>query len=132
VQGKWLTRFVGMVRGMSLWRMSQIILSAPESSVLDLPNILRGTLFSTDTMWNEVSALNLIEAAPILQVPVFIVIGRHDYVIDPRTSIAYFDMLTAPSKKLLWFEESAHEPPFEEPAKFNATMAGVVRPVTNA
>jgi pimeloyl-ACP methyl ester carboxylesterase len=39
-------------------------------------------------------------------------------------------MLTAPSKKLVWFEESAHEPPVEEPAKFNATMVELVRPVT--
>jgi pimeloyl-ACP methyl ester carboxylesterase len=129
VQGKWLTRFVGMVRGMSLWRMSRIILAGPECSILDLPNILRGTLFSTYTMWTEVSALNLTKAAPVLHVPVFFFIGRHDHVIAPNTSIAYFDMLTAPSKKLVWFEESAHEPPFEEPAKFNATMAELVRPV---
>jgi len=38
-------------------------------------------------------------------------------------------MLTAPSKRLVWFEESAHEPPFEEPAKFNAAMAELVQPV---
>jgi hypothetical protein len=38
-------------------------------------------------------------------------------------------MLSAPSKRLLWFEESAHEPPFEEPAKFNAAMGDLVRPI---
>jgi hypothetical protein len=27
------------------------------------------------------------------------------------------------------FEESAHEPPLEEPAKFNAAMAELVRPL---
>jgi pimeloyl-ACP methyl ester carboxylesterase len=129
VQGKWLTRFVGMVRGMSMWRLSRIIISGPESSVLDLLNILRGTLFSTYTMWEEVSALNLIEAAPVLEIPVFFFIGRHDHVIAPRTSTAYFDVLTAPSKKLVWFEESAHEPPFEEPAKFNAVIVELVRPI---
>ena len=132
VQRKWLTRFVGIVRGASLWRVSRIILGGPESSLLDLPNILRGTLFSTYAMWDEVSALNLIRAAPVLQVPVFFFIGRHDHVIAPRTSVAYFDTLTAPSKKLVWFEESAHEPPFEEPAKFNAAMAELVRPVSVA
>jgi len=39
-------------------------------------------------------------------------------------------MLTAPSKRLVWFEESAHMPSVEEPAKFNAAMAELVRPVT--
>jgi pimeloyl-ACP methyl ester carboxylesterase len=129
VQRKWLMQFVGMVRDMSTWRLSRIMISGPECSLWDLPNILRGTLFSTDAMWEEVSALNLMHAAPVLAVPVFFFIGRHDHVIAPETSVAYFDMLTAPSKKLVWFEESAHEPPFEEPDKFNATMTESVRPV---
>jgi len=37
--------------------------------------------------------------------------------------------LTAPSKTFVWFEDSAHEPAAEEPAKFNALMAELVRPV---
>jgi pimeloyl-ACP methyl ester carboxylesterase len=129
VQRKWLTRFVGMVRGMSMWTFSRMVISGPESSVLDLPNILRGTLFSTHAMWDQVSALNLMHAAPAVKMPVFFFIGRHDRVIAPETSVAYFDMLTAPSKTLVWFEDSAHEPPFEERDKFNATMAESVRPV---
>jgi len=129
VQRKWLTRFVGMVRGMSTWRLSRIMLSGPECSVLDLPNILRGTLFSTYAMWDEVSALNLTKAAPALEMPVFFFVGRHDHVIAPETSVAYFDILAAPWKRLIWFEESAHEPAFEEPTKFNAAMAELVRPV---
>jgi pimeloyl-ACP methyl ester carboxylesterase len=56
-------------------------------------------------------------------VPVFFFLGCHDHVIDPTTSNAHFEMLTAPSKEVVWFDESAHEPPFEEPAKFNAAMA---------
>ena len=129
VQRKWLTRFVGMVRGMSMWKFSRIILGGPESSVFDLPNILRGTLFSTYAMWAEVSALNLTKAAPLLQMPVFFFLGRHDHLVAPETSVAYFNMLSAPSKRLIWFEESAHEPPFEEPTKFNLAMTDLVRPV---
>lgn len=84
-------------------------------------------LFSTYAMWDEISSINLMEAAPVLQVPVFFFIGRHDHVIAPETSVAYFNTLTAPLKKLVWFEESAHEAPVEEPAKFNAAMAELVR-----
>ncbi len=128
VQRKWLTRFVGMVRGMSIWKVSRIILGGPESSVLALPNILRGTFFSTYAMWDEISRLNLMKAAPALRMPVFFFLGRHDHVIAPETSVAYFVILTAPSKNLVWFEESAHGPPFEEPEKFNAAMSKLVRP----
>jgi pimeloyl-ACP methyl ester carboxylesterase len=43
--------------------------------------------------------------------------------------VAYFDALTATVKKLVWFEQSGHEPFVDEPDKFNATMADSVRPV---
>ena len=46
--------------------------------------------------------------------------------------MAYFDALTAPSKKLVWFEQSGHEPFVDEPAKFNAAMEDLVRPVVAA
>ncbi|WP_230625392.1 alpha/beta fold hydrolase [Cupriavidus necator] len=128
VQRKWLVRFVGIVRGMSLWKFFRIVLSGPESSIFDLPNNLRGQLFSVNAMWTEISALNLVKTVPALQMPVFLFIGRHDHVIAAETSAAYFDKLTAPSKKLIWFEESAHEPAAEEPAKFNTAMASLVRP----
>ena len=43
--------------------------------------------------------------------------------------MAYFDTLSAPSKTLVWFEESGHEPFVDEPDKFNASMVELVRPV---
>src|SRR5918911_1616637 len=42
--------------------------------------------------------------------------------VPPETSVAYFDALTAPSKKLLWFEESGHGPFVDEPTKSNRAM----------
>jgi esterase/lipase len=60
----------------------------------------------------------------VFKVPVLFFIGRHDHVLAAETSAAYFDMLTAPSKKLVWFEDSADEPPVEELAKFNAAANG--------
>ncbi|HVY92090.1 MAG TPA: alpha/beta hydrolase [Bryobacteraceae bacterium] len=128
----WLTRFVGFIRGMSLWKFSLLVISGPECSVFDLPNIIRGTRFSTETMWTEVSALDLTKAVPSLQVPVSFFLGRHDHVVAPETSQAYFDMLAAPQKELVWFEESAHEPPFEETARFNEIMSGTVRRIAAA
>ena len=132
IQRKWLTRYVGIVRGASLWKICRILLGGPEASVFDLANILRGTRFSTEAMWDEVSRLNLPRLAPALRVLVFFFIGRHDHVIDPRTSAAYFEKLAAPAKEFVWFEDSAHEPAAEEPGKFHSLMATRVRPVAVA
>jgi pimeloyl-ACP methyl ester carboxylesterase len=128
VQGKWLGRFLGFVRGMPLWKFVRIVLGGPEASILDVLNIMRGMQFSQDTMWADVSVLDLTTAVPTLRVPVFFFLGRYDHVIAADTSADYFQVLTAPAKRLVWFEESAHEPPFEEPAKFNRAMVELVRP----
>jgi pimeloyl-ACP methyl ester carboxylesterase len=60
--------------------------------------------------------------------PVFFFLGRKDHWVPPETSLAYFDALTAPSKQVMWFEESGHEMFFDEPDKFNESLA-MVRPV---
>jgi pimeloyl-ACP methyl ester carboxylesterase len=129
IQRKWLTRLAGIVRGMSSWKFFRVIVSGPESSIFDLPNIIRGGLFSVRAMWDEVSRLDLEKAAPVLRMPVFFFIGRHDHIVASETSAAYFAKLAAPSKEFVWFEESAHEPPIEEPAKFHRLMEECVRPL---
>ena len=130
VQRTWLDRVAGHPGGMSMWEFGRIVLGGPESSIFDLPNIQRGFRFSLDAMWTEVSALNLNQAVPSLQMPVFFFLGRRDHQVPADTSAAYFNVLTAPSKRLIWFEESGHEPFVDEPAKFNAAMVELVRPVS--
>ena len=130
VQRTWLDRVAGHPGGMSMWEFGRIVLGGPESSIFDLPNIQRGFRFSLDAMWTEVSGLNLNQAVPSLQMPVFFFLGRRDHQVPADTSAAYFNLLTAPSKRLIWFEESGHEPFVDEPAKFNAAMVELVRPVS--
>ena len=124
----WLQRFDGQLGARALWNMGRIVLGRTESSVFDLPNLLRGFRFSLDAMWAEVSTLNLMQLVPALQMPVYFFLGRHDHWVPAEVSVAYFDMLTAPSKKLVWFETSGHEPFVDEPAKFNAARVEFVRP----
>ncbi|MBP1929174.1 pimeloyl-ACP methyl ester carboxylesterase [Methanolinea mesophila] len=126
----WLQRLEGHLGIRSMWEMGRVLLGGPEASVFDLPAIVRGFRFSLDAMWREVSCLNLIARAPVLKMPVFFFLGRNDHWVPPETSMAYFESLAAPSKKLVWFEESGHEPFVDEPEKFNAAMAELVRPVT--
>jgi pimeloyl-ACP methyl ester carboxylesterase len=128
-QRVWLNRIEGHLDLKTMLGVGRMFLSGPELSVFDLPDLFRGLRYSLDAMWEEVSRTNLLEAAPSLQVPVFFFLGRHDHWVPPEASVAYFDALTAPSKRLVWFEESGHEPFVDEPAKFNAAMVELVRPV---
>jgi hypothetical protein len=45
VEGKWLGRLFGFVRGIPLPKFVRIVLGRPEASIFDLFNILRGISF---------------------------------------------------------------------------------------
>jgi pimeloyl-ACP methyl ester carboxylesterase len=128
----WVMRFEGGMRPSALWKIARASIGAPESSLLDLPRTMRGFRFSLDAMWPETSRLNLLDLVPALQMPVFFFLGRNDHWVPPEPSVAYFERLAAPSKTLVWFEQSGHEPFVDEPAKFNSAMAELVRPVVSS
>ena len=123
----WLQRLDGQLSPRSLWNLRGAVFGGrPESSPLDLVNQIRGFRFTMDAMWREVSALNLRTAVPALRMPVVFFVGRRDQWVPPETTVAYFDMLDAPSKQLLWFDESGHEPFVDEPVAFNRAVVDTV------
>lgn len=129
VERKWVSILEGRAGPRAAWQMAQVFLGGPESSIFDLPDILRGFRFSINAMWDEVSRLNLLKAVPSLKMPVFFFVGRKDHWVPAEASEAYFQALNAPFKKLVWFEESGHEPFMDEADKFNAAMVELVRPL---
>ncbi|MEO7255347.1 MAG: alpha/beta hydrolase [Casimicrobium sp.] len=96
--------------------------------ILKLPTMLRAFLFSIEALWAQVSLLNLRTLEPVLKMPVFLFLGRNDRWVPLEFSGIYFDRLTAPSKKLVWFEQSGHKNFVDEPTKFNRAMLELVRP----
>jgi pimeloyl-ACP methyl ester carboxylesterase len=129
VQRMALARVEGRMKPAALWKLARLLLGAEESSLFDLVRALRGFRFSLDSMWDEVTRIDLPQAVPALAMPVFFFLGRHDRTVAAEVSADYFDVLRAPSKELVWFEHSRHEPFLDEPAKLNAAMLEKVRPL---
>lgn len=88
----------------------------------EIPRLIRANDVSLEAMHAELRELDLRRAAPRLDVPVTFLLGRHDRHADARLAAAYLDALVAPAKHLRWFEQSAHNPPFEEPDDFVAAV----------
>jgi pimeloyl-ACP methyl ester carboxylesterase/membrane protease YdiL (CAAX protease family) len=126
-----VNRLDGQMRPGIIWKAGRALFGRPESSIFDLPNLVRGFGFTLDAMWAEVSKLNLLTLVPALKMPVVIFVGRRDHWVPPEMSVAYFDTLAAPSKRLVWFEHSGHEAFVDEPEKFNSTMMELVRPLAS-
>jgi pimeloyl-ACP methyl ester carboxylesterase len=101
-------------------------LAAPEYSLRDARNIPKGvSLYSRDFVYNSISG-DLIDVITQVKIPVYFFTGRYDYT-DPFTlTEQYFSKIDAPEKHMVWFEESAHFPFYEEPAAFARQMRGVL------
>jgi pimeloyl-ACP methyl ester carboxylesterase len=93
---------------------------------LEIRSIIQGNDVSLAAMHDELRRLDLRSAVPALKVPIALFLGRYDRHVDATISASYFDRLHAPVKRLVWFEHSAHNVPFEEPKVFNTTLIEVL------
>ena len=63
-----------------------------------------------------------------LEIPVYFMSGRHDWNLPGIVTENYMNnKLNAPNKKIIWFENSGHEPPEEEAQKFNKIIIDIVK-----
>jgi len=129
---KWVTNFGGVNRQetyprLLLKTLRQLVWSR-EYTLSDIVGTLRGMRFAQDQLLPDLANLDLFEMLPRLDVPVFLLQGRHDYVAPASILEQYYQGLQAPKgKQLIWFEESAHMPQDEEPVKFRETLLTIKR-----
>jgi pimeloyl-ACP methyl ester carboxylesterase len=97
----------------------------PESSIFAIPILILGTWQSLESLWIDVikyGDFRKINAS--FKIPVYLLIGKHDYNVPFILSESYFNKISAPYKKLVWFE-TAHFIPFEDPKTFNTTLIAI-------
>jgi len=121
VQRRWLVHYGGMMHVFDTGAVVSILLHAPECSIADcIRGLMRRDLkFSCRLMGGEIMGVNLLREIPELAIPVFFFTGRYDYTTPFVLVEQFYASLRAPSKKLIWFEHSAHMPHVEEPDNFN-------------
>ena len=88
----------------------------------EIPRLVRANNVSLEAMNAELLSVDLSRSAPTVDVPVLFFLGRYDRHADAKLAAAYSETLHAPVKRVQWFENSAHNIPFEEPRLFNATV----------
>jgi pimeloyl-ACP methyl ester carboxylesterase len=129
---KWLFQFGGELRhATSWWTLLALGLRAPEYTAADAFRIPAGLRLYSQHM-DYSGHGQLVQEVSVVQVPVYFFLGRHDYNEPSELAAAYLQTLRAPSKKLVWFEESAHFPFLEEPAKFAAEMNQVLADIPSS
>lgn len=105
--------------------------SAIEKSMAAYPDYknydwMGGFLYSAYRLEKELFQIDL-RGPTELKVPVYFLMGRHDWNVPPEITLPFIDSLKAPLKEIIWFENSGHEPLEEEAAKFNATLISRIK-----
>jgi pimeloyl-ACP methyl ester carboxylesterase len=129
--GKWVERFGGVFHGgLSTGKLIWAALGTDEANLVDLVKFGQGNRFSLEQLEDEISHLNLSVDYRSFRVPVFLLLGRYDLNTSAVLAEQYFKTIDAPQKHLIWFENSAHNPLFEEPDKFNRVLINEVLPLS--
>jgi proline iminopeptidase len=120
---KWLSYYGGAVWGYHDYSSIYNKVADGKNPLYDTLKSDKGTQFSMETMWPYLLKIDLSKTVKSLKIPVYFMLGKHDFNAPYTLAENYFKTLNAPYKKLILFEHSAHLPPFEEPNKFNRVMA---------
>ncbi|HEY3940593.1 MAG TPA: alpha/beta hydrolase [Bryobacteraceae bacterium] len=99
---------------------------SPDYTDAEIPHLWDGNKFTERYILADL--LNHDWSVPELDCPVIFFAGRHDYVANSQVLAEWFERLKAPSKQLVWFENSGHMPMTEEPGKFLISLVRFARP----
>lgn len=132
-QQKWLRRFGGTIykekdtTGNFLSDFMGKMLLSPEYSLMEIIENSMDPDFAVRNLWDDIADINLMEQVQKIDIPVYFIAGRHDYNTPSELVAEYHEMLEAPAgKSLIWFENAAHMPEFENPQQFYSVMVDSV------
>ena len=106
----------------SFWPILKIGLFAPEYTLWDILNVKRGADLVAREIKYDVLPKPLEGEILTFEIPIFFILGRHDYNTPSSVAENYFKRLHSPLKSLVWFEQSAHFPFIEESHRFHLEM----------
>lgn len=107
-----------------------LMLQQPEYGWLDRLYYLLGMMNTFNVVYPQLQEMDFRVDAARLDLPVYIVLGRHDMNNPSPIPEEYFNLLQAPRKQLVFFEDSGHGMIWQETDKFRRLMVDTVLPET--
>ena len=123
-QRKWLGTYGGVFAHRPPDFFDDLVKLSPDYTPAELARIWDGNDFSEERLLAIALGLDRSDVRS-LACPMALFAGRYDYNVNSDVAAAWFGRLEAPGKQLVWFENSAHMPMFEEPGKFLAALLRV-------
>lgn len=101
-----------------------------EYSLMEQVHNLGGFLDVFSVLYPLLQDIDFRADVPRLEVPVYLVQGRHEAPGRARLVEEWLRMLDAPEKRRIVLETSGHRPIFEQPEAFHRVMTETVLPAT--
>lgn len=129
VERRWLAAYDGYYWRNGFGHNGDISSFSPDDSADDLKARDAAMQLSTQALWSELGKVDL---APVTRFdcPLVFLQGRHDRGTSSTLLAAWYETLSAPSKQLIWFDDSAHMVFEEEPGKTLVSLVQTVLPLT--
>jgi pimeloyl-ACP methyl ester carboxylesterase len=121
-----LEKYGGSFRTISYQDLGRYWNTSPYYSEVDKSNLMRAFVETQRTMWARLMAVDLMADIRELQVSVYFFTGRYDYQTPFELLEDYFEMLEAPYKEIVWFENSGHVPNLDEPEVYQDMLINIV------
>jgi pimeloyl-ACP methyl ester carboxylesterase len=130
-RARWVTAYGGIHRRRGyfglLWDLASRVLRTPHYSLRERAPILAAITRTLELMLAPSNQFDLRTAVSQIQIPIAFFQGRQDVGTNPEVVARYAEALDAPrGKSLVWFEDSAHMPYFEEPVLFRQALLRVL------
>jgi pimeloyl-ACP methyl ester carboxylesterase len=107
-----------------------LMLKQPEYGWLDRLYYILSLKDTFNVVYPQLQELDFRRDAAKLDLPVYLIQGRHDMNDPYQLPEEYFNLLEAPHKQLYFFEDSGHGMIWEEAGKFHDIMINTVLPET--
>ncbi len=125
---RWLAHYGGYYWRNNVGHEGELNPFSPDYSAEELSTRDAAQGFSIQALWGELGAVDLRQNSRF-ELPVFFIQGRHDTGTSAVLLDAWAKTIKAPSKKVIWFEDSAHMAYQEEPGRFLVTLVNEVLPL---
>lgn len=127
---KWVGYYDGQLIGQNGF-MGFVIknMRCKEYGIFDYFPFYLGMMKCANASFDIMVSTDLCKQASNINTPVVFIAGKKDFNAVPEMIEEFYEAIKSPSKKIYWFENSAHFPHIEENKKFQDIMINEVLPI---
>ena len=113
-------------------RLGFMNINSQEYNLIEKINVLRGLVDTFSIMYPQLEEIDLRQDVPELDVPAYILDGKAEVAARRDLTLAWYELLQAPEKRLFSFENAAHSVAFEQFQELHRILIEVILPETYA